>query len=505
MPSSVSLLESPKKLALLGTGLLSLLLMILGVMQHRALTAELIQETTVLHRLASQRADQHDAHLTALSAIAVASDDPTQRLFQEVAASISRFYPRINVIGLVPLHSDGAVIGANLKPSLATQIRSAVQTSNGEIVLRRDPDRPGHYLMIKRSPNTKAARYGLIMSIDAAQLLDEAGAYWEQPNVGLTLALPDGTPMVQNGKAEKFMRAKILGSASQPLRLTTERTLTVSDLFPPLRSALIVIMAAMIALGLLASLRQRRRATLAFELARLSALDSRLAHAARVNVMGEMASGLTHELTQPLTAILAQSQAGRRLLARNDHDRLTSVLDDTITQALRASTILERFRNWSRPQAGSEQAFDLREALRNVAALHEPQARDQEVTFFFDMPPDPIMLRANPVEMEQVAFNLLRNALEALMGKPGSRIDVTLRSEAGSSDKSNAVLTIQDNGPGIAPEIRTRLFTPFTTTRVDGTGLGLALSQRLVERAGGEIKLEDSRQGARFRITLPLD
>src|SRR5690606_19735490 len=124
--------------------------------------------------------------------------------------------------------------------------------------------------------------------------------------------------------------AKILGSASQPLRLGTARSIALADLFPPLRSALVLLAAAVAAADALAFLRQRRRAVLALEQARLSALDSRLAHAARVNAMGEMASGLTHELTQPLTAILAQAQAGRRLLAHDDRDRLASVLELSI-------------------------------------------------------------------------------------------------------------------------------------------------------------------------------
>lgn len=499
MTRPVPFLESPTRLALSWTGVLLLLLTAMGVAQHRALTAELAQETVVLHRIASQRADQHDAHLTALSAIAVASDDPEQRLFLEVAASITRFYPRISAIALVPLRPNDAAAGTALDPALATGIRAAALASDGEIALLPDPAQTGHYIMVKRSPNSQAARYGLILSIDAARLLDEAGAFWNRPGIGLALSLPDGTPLFRHGPMGNTRQAKILGSASQPLRLDTARSIGIVDLFPPLRSALVLLAAAVAAFGALAFLRQRRRVGQALEQARLSALDSRLAHAARVNAMGEMASGLTHELTQPLTAILAQAQAGRRLLVRGDRDRLASVLEDTVTQARRASAILERVRNWSRPQAVPVQAFDLRDALHNVAALLEPQARAQGLALVFNLPPDPIPLRADPVEMEQVGFNLLRNALEALRDRPAGQVRVALRPEAGK-----AVLTIRDNGPGIAPELRARLFTPFTTTRPDGTGLGLALSQRLVERAGGEIALEDGTEGAGFRIVLPL-
>lgn len=500
MTRPVPFLESPARLALLGAGLLALLLVTMGSLQHRALTGELMQETAVLHRLASQRADQHDAHLTALSAIAVASDDPEQRLFLEVAATITRFYPRISAIALVPLASDGASVGAALTPALAAQVRAVAQASDGEIALLADPGQTGHYIMVKRSPNSEAARYGLTISIDAARLLDDAGALWNRSGIHVALSLPDGTRLYQHGTAAQAGLTRTLGSASQPLLLETARSITLADLFPPLRSGLTVLVATLLAGAALAFLRQRQRAGQALEQARLSALDSRLAHAARVNALGELASGLTHELTQPLTAILAQAQAGRRLLARDEWGRLAPVLDDTVTQARRASAILERFRNWSRPQAAPVQTFDLRDAWNNVAALLAPQAGAQGVTLTFDLPADPVTVRADPVEMEQVGFNLLRNALEALRDRPAGQIHVTLRGQAGI-----AALTVRDNGPGIARDLRARLFTPFTTTRADGTGLGLALSQRLVERAGGEIVLEDSAQGANFRITLPLE
>ncbi|WP_227493545.1 sensor histidine kinase [Paracoccus kondratievae] len=499
MTRATSFLENPIKLALSGVGLLALVLAVMGMAERRALMDELAQQTAVLHRLASQRADQHDAHLTALSAIAVASKDPGQRLFLEVAGSISRFYPRITAISLVPL-GPGKGVGAPVEPPLAQQIAAAAATSQGEIALLPDPGRAQHYIMVKRSPNSDAARYGLALSINAAGLLDEAGAFWDQPGVGLALSLPDGTPLYRRGALAEIAEAKALGSASQPLRLETSRRIALTQLFPPLRSALILLAACGAGLGALALLRQRRRAGLALEQARLSAIDSRLAHAARVNAMGELASGLTHELTQPLTAILAQAQAGRRLLARDDHRRLASVLEDTVTQARRASAILERFRNWSRPQAAPVRAFDLRDALRNVASLLTGQAAARGAALHFDLPAAAVPVRADPVEMEQVAFNLLRNALEALGDGSAGQIRATLRTRDG-----NAELTISDNGPGIAPDLRERLFTPFTTTRPDGTGLGLALSQRLVERAGGEIVLLDSAEGACFRITLPLE
>ena len=474
----------------------------LGVWQHHALVAELERESTVLHRLASQRADQHDAHLTALSAIAVATAGDRHDLFLDVAATITRFYPRIDEVQLVPLDAQAETIGtAPLEPATAELVRSAARSSNARIALLPHPDRPGHYLMVKRSPNTDAPRYGLVLAIDAAKLVGEAGPFWSRPGVTLRLSLPGGHALVGSPAPQEAIGfSKVLGSASQPLLLETGMEIGVANLLPPLPTALTLVAASLAYFAALVALRQRARARRAMEQARLSALESRLAHASRVNALGEMASGLAHELTQPLTAILAQAQAGRRILGRGDGAALAPVLDDTVAQARRASAILERFRNWSRPQRASASIFDLRETLKNVQALLVPEATVRGVRLEFHAPGAPVPVMADPVEMEQVVFNLVRNAIEATGDSPtgAGRVAASLRQEA-----DGTVLEIADNGPGIPEDLRPRLFTPFTTTRAGGTGLGLVLSQRLVERAGGEIALLDGGQGAIFRVTLP--
>jgi signal transduction histidine kinase len=469
--------------------------------QHQASVAELERESIVLHRLVSQRADQHDAHMTALSAIAVAADGTRHDLFLDVAATISRFYSRIDEIQLVPFDPRGEIVGTeSLDPATANLIRSAARASDGSIVLLPHPGKPHHYMMVKRSPNSDAARYGLMLGIDTEKLLGEGGAFWSRPGVALGLSLPDGHPLVNYGGAPETIRfSKPLGSSSQPLLLETGMRIGLADLFPPVRTGVLLFAVSLIYLAALAILRQRARTRAAVEQARLSALESRLAHASRVNALGEMASGLAHELTQPLTAILAQAQAGRRLLGRGDTAALAPVLEDTVTQARRASAILERFRNWSRPQRTATAAFDLREALGNVQALLAPQAERHGARLRFDMPETPVPVTADSVEMEQVVFNLVRNAIEAVDASGGGgQVFVRLW-----QDGDQAVLEVSDNGAGVAEDLRPRLFTPFTTTRADGTGLGLALSQRLVERAGGEIALVDRGPGATFRVVLP--
>lgn len=469
--------------------------------QRHALVADLERESTILHGLASQRADQHDAHLTALSAVAVAAAGERNDLFLDVASTITRFYPRIDEVQLVPLDPSKPVVGtAPVDPETAGIVRAAASASDGRIALLPRPGRPDHYIMVKRSPNNDAAIYGLMLSIDAPKLIGEGGPFWSRAGVTLRLSLPDGTILVGDPVFPEAVRfSRPLGSASQPLLLETGMAIGPSDLLPVLPTALLLAAVTLAWLATLAALRQRARTRAALEQARLSALETRLAHASRVNALGEMASGLAHELTQPLTAILAQAQAGRRILDRGDTATLGPVLDDTVTQARRASAILERFRNWSRPQRATAEVFDLRDALRTVQALLAPQAASSHAQLQFEMPPEPVPVTADPVEMEQVAFNLVRNAIEATSGlADAARVTVTLRQET-----DRTVLDVADNGSGVAADLRPRLFTPFMTTRADGTGLGLALSQRLVERAGGEIALVEDGPGATFRVVLP--
>lgn len=500
--SKRSILERPLVLVLIWCLLLVAGAAALGGFERLALVAELEQESTTLHSLASQRADQHDAHLTALSAVAVASGGRRHDLFLDVARTITRFYPRIDEVQLVPLDPTAEVVGTGpLDPKTAESIRSAARASDGRIALLPHPQRPDHYVMIKRSPNTDQARYGLMLGIDAAKLIGDGGPFWSRPGTAVRLSLPDGSLVVRPDTLPDAVRfSRPLGSVSQPLLLETGMDIGLAEMFPPLKTGVMLVAVSLAYLAGLAALRQRARTRDAVRQARLSALESRLTHASRVNALGEMASGMAHELTQPLTAILAQAQAGRRLLSQGQETALAPVLDDTVTQARRASAILERFRNWSQPHSAPASAIDLRRALANVEALLRPEATERGIRLDFQMPETPVSVLADPVEIEQVAFNLVRNAIEALDGKAGdaAHVVVTL-----TEDRSMAIFDVADNGPGIPETLRQRLFTPFTTTRAGGTGLGLALSQRLVERAGGEIALVASDSGATFRVTLP--
>lgn len=472
-----------------------------SAVEQRRLFAELETESAILHRLASQRADQHDAHLTSLSAVAVAGGEERFDLFLDVAATIKRFYPRIRAVDLIPLTDgiEGASTRAGPPGGLRDIVRAAARASRRNLEIRTAAANSGTYLLIKRSPNTDAARYALTLEVDAAALIASDAAFWSRPTVTRSIRMPDGTVLVggETGAVPDF--SKPLGSASQPLILETSIAPGLAGLFPPGRIAAILGLITALYLATLLALRQVARTRTAERQMRLSAQEARLAHASRVNSLGEMASGMAHELTQPLTAILSQVQAGRRLLERGDTGALRDVLDDTVAQARRAAAILDRLRRWSRPNRNVASASSLNDAARSVEALLGPEAVRIEAGLHLDLSDGALPVKADPVELEQVIFNLVRNALDAVGEAPRREVTLTTRQDVG-----RAVLEVADTGPGVPQALRPRLFEPFVTGRPDGTGLGLALCQRLVERMEGEIALRTDTPGTVFRVSLPL-
>lgn len=474
----------------------------IAALEGRERLAELSIESARLQATASQRVNQHDAHLTALSAIAVAGADQRPELFREVAGAIMRFYPRIIGISLVPLEGEaGAFEIGTHGAEIRDLVRAAAARSTGvPVLVRYLADRPA-YVIVKRSPNTDAARYGLALVIDAAALLEGESAYWMERGIGRSLTLPDGTILLEDGtdqRAPQFVHT--LSSSTQPLRLETAIRLTLTDLLPPGRIALVLAMITLAGLILRAALRQRAQVRAAERRAELSGLETRLSHAARVNALGEMASGMAHELTQPLTAILAQAQAARHLIARGETEKVTGVLEEVVGQTRRASAILERLRTWTRPQERHPETIDLRECIHVAETLLAGQVAEAGALLDVHAPAVPVLVLADRVELEQVLFNLIRNALDAVADSAGVReISVVL-----STDGDTALIDVADTGSGIREDVRDQLFTPFVTTRESGTGLGLALSHRLVERAGGDLVAVETGQGARFRVSLPL-
>lgn len=311
------------------------------------------------------------------------------------------------------------------------------------------------------------------------------------------LVLAPGRPAL--GVTPGFVFAKRLGPASQSFELQVQRATGPED-WPWVR---LLALAAALGLGVAAAAAwQRQRAARA----RAETL-LRLDRVARLNTLGEMGAGLAHELNQPLTAVLASAQAARRMLDDDAPPPLREALDQAAGQARRAADVVARLRRRvEQPGAAPElQRVDLRAAAQQALALLQPELQAAGVQAALQGPACEV--RADPVALAQILHNLLRNAIQALAGQPAGRRSLAL---SVGVEGGHGVLTVRDDGPGLAPEVLARLFQPFTTTRPDGLGLGLSLSETLAVTMGGRLTAQNvpptaAGTGAEFRLALPLD
>jgi two-component system nitrogen regulation sensor histidine kinase NtrY len=233
-------------------------------------------------------------------------------------------------------------------------------------------------------------------------------------------------------------------------------------------------------------------------IADLVALRKRLAVTERIAARRDIARRVAHEIKNPLLPIRASVETLRRLRARNDpafdeyFDEATRTVLDEVA---RISNIVSEFTRFARLPAPSPTPFDAADAVRGVITLHG--AAGAPIDFEAEPCPD---LNADRDQVVQVVTNLVQNAQQALAGRANGRVAVRLARE-----QDRLVLSVSDNGPGIAPEMRGRLFEPYATTKTEGTGLGLSIVERIVVEHGGEISAGDAPGGgAAFVVKLPL-
>lgn len=448
-----------------------------------------------LHRLISQRVDQHDAHLTSLSALVQAAEPAPIATVEQVAASIVRFYPRIVGIDVVDLalNPPRSLLDAADPAVVVEEARQAV----GSNLRTRALDGGGKLLLVKRALTDGVGHYALALVIDMGRLSASDTPLPEGAVVQLRLIEPGQTSDLP---ARAF--SADIASRTQPLRLMLTTSAPDWPLPTPGFLALAGLVIALAALLIDRLLEARSAAKEAARKAVLAEQDARLAHAGRVNAMGELASGIAHELTQPLTAILGQAQAGRRLLAQPDADQavLAGAFEAIARNARRAGDILGRLRAWISKSEPAVETVDLIELAGEVVNLLAANAQSAGATLRVAGDGSRPLVRADRVQLEQVVFNLARNGLEAVEGRAGER---SVAIEIGMQG-SDTVLAVRDSGPGLSQEAQARLFEPFFTTKPAGLGLGLALCVRLVERFDGTLAAENAAGGgAVFSVRLP--
>jgi C4-dicarboxylate-specific signal transduction histidine kinase len=235
------------------------------------------------------------------------------------------------------------------------------------------------------------------------------------------------------------------------------------------------------------------------------ALVEQLGHAARVNSMGEMASGLAHELNQPLGAVV--NYVGgclERVNARNpDLAELHGALERAHDAAVRAGEIVRRIRSFVSRHEFERVQLDPADVVREAVELARPDAERRDIALETEMAPDLPRVLGDAIQLQQVLLNLIHNAFDAIEAKRPVNPRVLVQVER-SSDGA-VKFAVFDNGEGLGPEVTRRLFEPFFSTRADGMGMGLAISRGIIEAHHGHIAAGSTTAGSTvIHFSIPV-
>jgi PAS domain S-box-containing protein len=241
------------------------------------------------------------------------------------------------------------------------------------------------------------------------------------------------------------------------------------------------------------------------KMAELEALQQRreLTHLARVSAVGELSGALAHEMNQPLTSILANAQAARRMIDREPADlaELRKILDDIVSEDRRAGEVIRHLRNLLRKEAGEVERVDMSELVDEMLELTHGDFVARGIALRTFLAPDLPAVLADRVQLQQVLLNLILNACDAMSETPSEERVLTVTSVR---QGSGVLVSVADTGTGITPDRMEVLFKPFFTTKPNGLGLGLAICRSIVQAADGRLWAENNAErGSTFRFLIP--
>ena len=233
-----------------------------------------------------------------------------------------------------------------------------------------------------------------------------------------------------------------------------------------------------------------------------------MAHTARLVTLGELASGIAHEINQPLAAVVNYANASQRYLQSLDSnpaavERVAQGLERINLHANHAAQVIKRLRGFLRKGRRNLQALDISEVARQAVSLCAWEAGERNVTIELQLPESLPWVYADRVLLEQVLLNLLRNAIDANNEQlPGQLSRIILQAQ--TLDGATLQISVQDQGPGVSAGELEQLFTPFYTSKAEGLGLGLSMSRSIVEGFGGELNARPQTSGLLMCCCLPL-
>ena len=249
---------------------------------------------------------------------------------------------------------------------------------------------------------------------------------------------------------------------------------------------------------------------LAQEAVRAGKLDEQIARTRRetervirLNMMGEVAATLAHEINQPLSAILGNAQAAEKFLARQDPDleEIREILADIVRDDKRARDIITNLRRMLREDSSEDQMADLESVTHEVLDFMEHQLAQNDISAQLHAEKNLPPVCGGRVAIQQVLLNLILNAEHAIIEADAAQrvIEVRLSEKEGGSE-----IQVCDSGPGIAEEVREKLFEPFVTTKKRSLGMGLTVCRQIIENQGGRLTLKNQQSGgACFQVWLP--
>ena len=228
-----------------------------------------------------------------------------------------------------------------------------------------------------------------------------------------------------------------------------------------------------------------------------------LVRVSRLTTLGELTASIAHEIIQPLTAVISNSQAGLHWLTeRMNVDEARAAFARITRDARRARVVIERIRALVREGGGEISQLNLNEVIQEALSLLDGQLHGAAIKLRTELAPNLPGISADRVQLQQVMLNLVMNATDAMRGISGPR-DLAIRTS--EIDGKNLQVSVEDSGVGLDPGSMERMFEPFFTTKPHGMGIGLSISRKIVEAHGGRLwaTQNQDRPGATFYFTLP--